>query len=137
MNAIRKTSECDIYLRLSDAAIEGELDPREEALRAEAKRIGWSVRRVVRENDLSANGQASAWKRKKITTPTGEVKLTTIRPGFRSVLADIMTGVNLLAEDLDRMLRQPRDGEDLIDAIEISGASARSLSGSLTLTDGG
>jgi Recombinase len=35
------------------------------------------------------------------------------------------------------MLRQPRDGEDLLDAVELSGASARSLSGSLTLTDGG
>jgi len=127
----------DLYLRLSDMRTEDALDGREAKLRAEAKRLGWTVRRVVVENDLSPNGQASAFKRKKITTPSGEVKLTTIRPGFRSVLADIMTGVNLLAEDLDRMLRQPRDGEDLIDAIELSGASARSLSGSLTLTDGG
>ena len=53
------------------------------------------------------------------------------------LLPDIMNGINLLAEDLDRLLRQPRDGEDLIDAVEQSGASARSLSGSLTLTHGG
>jgi len=43
----------------------------------------------------------------------------------------------ILAEDLDRVLRQPRDGEDLLDAVEMTGATARSLSGSLTLTSGG
>ena len=45
-----------------------------------------------------------------------------------------MSGINLLAEDLDRMLRQPRDGEDLIDAVELSGVTARSLTGRLSLT---
>jgi hypothetical protein len=34
-------------------------------------------------------------------------------------------------------MRQPRDGEDLLDAVELSGATCRSLSGSLTLTGGG
>ena len=43
----------------------------------------------------------------------------------------------LLAEDLDRACRDPRDLEDLIDACTARGASARSLSGSLTLTNGG
>ncbi len=50
-----------------------------------------------------------------------------------------MTGrVNaLLTEDLDRVVRDPRDLEDLLEACEMTGASARSLSGSLTLTNGG
>lgn len=132
----------DLYLRLSDLRNEEALDGRVEKLRAEAARLGWTVHRVVIENDMVVNGggklrPASAWKRKKITTPSGRVELRTIRPGFRSVLDDIVSGVCLLAEDLDRMVRQPRDGEDLLDAIEMSGASARSLSGSLTLTAGG
>ena len=132
----------DLYLRLSDLRNEEALDGRVDKLRAEAGRIGWTVHRVVIENDMVVNGggklrPASAWKRKKITTPSGRVELRTIRPGFRSVLDDMMSGVNLLAEDLDRMVRQPRDGEDLLDAVEMSGTSARSLSGSLTLTDGG
>jgi len=132
----------DLYLRLSDLRNEEALDGRVEKLRAEAARLGWAVHRVVIENDMVPNGggklrPASAWKRKKITTPSGRVELRTIRPGFRSVLDDMMNGINLLAEDLDRMVRQPRDGEDLIDAVEMSGTSARSLSGSLTLTNGG
>ncbi len=132
----------DLYLRLSDLRNEEALDGRVDKLKAEAGRIGWTVHRVVIENDMVVNGggrlrPASAWKRKKITTPSGRVELRTIRPGFRSVLDDMMSGVNLLAEDLDRMVRQPRDGEDLLDAVEMSGTSARSLSGSLTLTDGG
>lgn len=137
------TDLCDLYLRLSDPRIEGALDGREEKLRAEAKRIGWKVHRVIVENDETpGNGDgirpASAFKRKRILTPKGQVQLRTVRPGFRDkLLPDIMGGVNLIAEDLDRMFRQPRDGEDLLDAIEMSGASARSLSGSLTLTRGG
>ena len=35
------------------------------------------------------------------------------------------------------MARDPRDIEDLIDAVAACGGHARSLSGSLTLTDGG
>ena len=130
-------TKTDIYLRLSDLRTEDELGGREVTLRAEAKRLGWAVHRVVIENDLAPNGQASAFKRKRIRLPNGRVELRTVRPGFRSVLADIMTGINLLAEDLDRMVRQPRDGEDLLDAVELGGASARSLSGSLALTEGG
>jgi hypothetical protein len=83
---------CDIYLRLSDARLEEALDGREAKLRAEADRLGWDVHRVVIENDLSPNGKASAFKRKKITLPNGRTELRTVRPGFRSVLGDIMAG---------------------------------------------
>lgn len=135
----------DLYLRLSDARNEEALDGREAKLRARAQQLGWDVGRVVIENDMvPGNGDgtlrpASAWKRRRITTPSGRVELRTIRPGFRSVLDDLTSGRAgaLLAEDLDRVLRQPRDGEDLIDAVELSGATCVSLSGSLTLTEGG
>jgi len=135
----------DLYLRLSDARLEEALDGREAKLRARAGELGWAVNEVIIENDLMpGNGDgtlrpASAWKRKKITTPSGRVELRTVRPGFRRVLDNLMAGRSraVLAEDLDRVLRQPRDGEDLIDAVEMTGATCKSLSGSLTLTEGG
>jgi len=135
---------CDLYLRLSDLRTEEPFDKREAKLRALADALGWIVFRVVIENDMtpSPDGKlrpASAFKRKKIMTPSGRYELRVVRPGFREVLDDITTGrVNgLLAEDLDRTLRDPRDCEDLLDACQMTGASARSLSGSLTLTNGG
>jgi DNA invertase Pin-like site-specific DNA recombinase len=143
MTAVKPAA--DLYLRLSDARNEEQLAGREARLRARAKELGWAVHRVIKENDLvPGNGDgtlrpASAWKRRKITTPSGRVELRTIRPGFRAVLDDLATGRAraVLAEDLDRVLRQPRDGEDLLDAVELSGATCKSLSGSLALTNGG
>jgi site-specific DNA recombinase len=135
---------CDLYLRLSDLRTEEAFDKREAKLRALADALGWKVFRVVVENDLipGRDGKvrpASAFKRRKIRTPSGKVELRVVRPGFREILDDITTGrVNgLLAEDLDRTVRDPRDLEDLLDACAMTGASARSLSGSLTLTNGG
>ena len=135
---------CDLYLRLSDLRVEEDFDKRKAKLTAFATALGWTVFRVIVENDLTParNGKvrmASAFKRRRIKTPSGRVQLRVVRPGFREVLDDITTGrVNaLVAEDLDRIVRDPRDLEDLLDACEQTGASARSLSGSLTLTGGG
>lgn len=135
---------CDIYLRLSDLRNEEALDGREDKLRAEAARLGWTVWRVVIENDVVRGGDgqmrpASAFKRKRMRTPSGRIELRAVRPGFRDVLDDMTSGRidAMLCEDLDRLARQPRDMEDLLDACELRQGSARSLSGSLTLTDGG
>jgi site-specific DNA recombinase len=138
----------DLYLRLSDLRSEEQLEGREARLRAEADRLRWDVHEpVIIENDLTpgsnGNGRsrpASAFKRRKIKLPNGRVELRTVRPGFRDrLLADLEDRVvqAALVEDLDRLLRQPRDGEDLLDAVELSGATVRSLSGSVTLTNGG
>jgi site-specific DNA recombinase len=133
---------CDIYLRLSDARFEEAFEGREAKCRAFAAAIGWNVHRVVLENDVFPDGRpkpASAWKRRKVKTPGGEVAYRVIRPGFRSILDDIANGIvnALLGEDLDRIVRDPLDMEDLIDICAITKASARSLTGSLKLTDGG
>lgn len=135
---------CDAYLRLSDLRIEDDFENRKARLSTFANALGWTVHRFIIENDLmpARNGKvrmASAFKRKKIKTPSGRYELRVVRPGFREVLDDITTGrVNaLLAEDLDRIVRDPRDLEDLLDACEQTGASARSVSGSLTITNGG
>jgi site-specific DNA recombinase len=143
-HTVESVPTCDIYLRLSDLRTEEAFDKRKAKLRALADALGWTVQRVVVENDMipGRDGKvrpASAFKRKKIKTPSGKVELRVVRPGFREVLDDITTGrVNaMLAEDLDRVVRDPRDLEDLLDACQMTGASARSLSGSLTLTNGG
>jgi DNA invertase Pin-like site-specific DNA recombinase len=138
-------TDSTLYLRLSDFRDDSDgFAGREARLRAEADRLGWTVARVVVENDVvTANGNgrtrpASAFKRRKVTTPGGKTEWRVYRPGFRSILElDIPAGRSLLCEDLDRACRDPRDLEDLVDAVAVHRASARSISGSLTLTDGG
>src|SRR5438067_611247 len=79
---------CDILIRLSDLRVEESLEGRETNLRSFATNIGWTVQRVVVENDVTADGKskpASAWKRRKIRTPSGRTELRTVRPGFREV----------------------------------------------------
>jgi DNA invertase Pin-like site-specific DNA recombinase len=140
-----------IYLRLSDLRDEDlndvgkgkSFDDREAKLRDLAARLGWTVVKVVTENDvIKKNGKhrpASAFKKRKVTLPDGSVAMRVIRPGFQSILHDFASGVanGLLAEDLDRCMRDPRDLEDLIDVAEQRRINARSISGSLTLTNGG
>jgi site-specific DNA recombinase len=134
-------TDTDLYLRLSDGRVEEALDGREKKLRLEADRLGWTVRDVIIENDINPDGSmkpASAYKRRKILTPGGKTELRVMRDGFRRLLDHItVLGRSVLAEDLDRTMRDPRDLEDLIDACGAKQASARSLSGSLTLTHGG
>jgi DNA invertase Pin-like site-specific DNA recombinase len=139
----------DLYLRLSDMRTEEQLDGREAKLRAKAAELDWAVHRVVIENDLTGNGKASAFKRVPVRDKrtgevvrdpdTGAVVRRVHRPGFRSVLADLAAGRAdaVLAEDLDPTMRDPRDGEDFIEGIAECNGDARSLSGSLSFTDGG
>jgi site-specific DNA recombinase len=133
---------CDIYIRLSDARIEEAFEGRETKLRSFATVLGWTVHRVVVENDIYPDGRpkpASAWKRRKIRTPSGKVDYRVLRPGFRSVLDDLATGQTnaLIGEDLDRIVRDPRDMEDLLDICALTKSSVKSISGSLKITDGG
>jgi DNA invertase Pin-like site-specific DNA recombinase len=144
----------DLYLRLSD--FRGDDDPdtfgkREKLLRAEADRLGWAVHRVVQENDLTAEGElkpASAYKRTRahdrrtgepLVDHRGRPVFKVDRPEWESILDDLYSGAAsaVLAEDLDRVARDPQDLIYLLDAIASCRGHARSLSGSLNLTDGG
>jgi DNA invertase Pin-like site-specific DNA recombinase len=136
----------DLYLRLSDFRHddEGSFPAREAKLRAKAAGLGWAVHRVVVENDLKPDGgrkPASAWKRIYTgrTTENGRKIYRVERDGWRSIITDLETGAAnaVLAEDLDRTCRDMADLLDLLDAIGACKGNARSLSGSLTLTDGG
>jgi hypothetical protein len=136
--------KADLYLRLSDARTEnGSFVDREKALRERATQLKWTIGRVVIENDCTPDGtrsmSASAFKQRKVLLPDGTTGLRVVRPGFRSILDDLTSGrANaILVEDSDRALRDHRDAQDLIDAIRLVRGNAQSLSGSLTLTNGG
>ncbi|GII97577.1 recombinase family protein [Sinosporangium siamense] len=74
------------------------------------------VRAVLVENDTSA------FKRRKIKLPNGDHQLRTVRPQFRKALSLLARGDlrYCLVYHLDRMVRDPRDLEDLIDVVEAS-----------------
>ncbi|MEU2993527.1 recombinase family protein [Streptomyces griseoincarnatus] len=86
----------------------------EEDGRALADRLGWRIVKVIPEDDTSA------FKRRKIKLPDGSTALRTVRPGFRAALDGLASGEydGLIADDLDRVARDPRDLEDLIDVVE-------------------
>src|SRR6266566_106781 len=132
----------DIYLRISDARIEGAFEGRIAKLTSLGDSLGWVLHRVIRENDLDKNGRpkpAGAWKKKPIKLPNGRVEYRNIRPGFAELIDEITTGVinGALFEDIDRAFRTTRDCDDLLDACQYTSASIRSLSGRLTITNGG
>ena len=105
-----------IYVRISDDRLgdSAGVGRQEQDCRALAARQGWTVSEVYAENDTSA------FKRKRLRMPDGTVKLRVVRPVFRRLLDDLASGTitGLVAYDLDRIARDPRDLEDLIDVIE-------------------
>jgi DNA invertase Pin-like site-specific DNA recombinase len=102
-----------------------------------ARRLGWrvgpEVTHVVVENDTSA------FKRRRIRLPDGRFELRTVRPGFRRALDLLASGQadGLIAVDLDRTARDPRDLEDLIDVVEsrTPRIPVESVTGSLKLAN--
>lgn len=149
--AITRVINAVIYLRLSelrDADLDDDGDgatfvDREQDLRELADDLGWNVVDVLIENDVaSKDGKqrpASAWKRRVVTVNGRKVRRV-VRPKFHALLEMLWSGrANaILTEHLDRLVRDPHDGEELIDVAEMKKINARSLTeGSLTLTDGG
>ncbi len=120
-----------LYVRLSDDRDGGGLAvARQEAdSRALAERLGWDVTEVYVENDTSA------YRRRKVPLPDGTVALRVIRPAFRKMLDDLASGHvdALICYDLDRIARDPRDLEDLIDVVETHQRPTKSVTGSLDL----
>lgn len=105
----------------------------EDDCRALAERLGWTIAEVVVENDTSA------YKRKRIKLPDGTTGLRTDRPNFRAIIDKLASGEcdGLIAYDLDRTARDPRDLEDLIDVVESRRphVPVQSVSGSLRLAN--
>jgi DNA invertase Pin-like site-specific DNA recombinase len=109
-----------IYLRISedDGSREG-VDLRQRPdCEAYCQKQGWDVVAVVDDNDISA----SRYARKR-------------RPGYQSVLRMVDDGEAdaIVAWHLDRLWRQPRELEDLIDRATYSGLTVATLNGDIDL----
>lgn len=125
-------SRVGIYLRISDdrSGVEAGVMRQEEDCRRAATARGWEVVEVYRENDTSA------FKRRKIRLPDGTTQLRVMRPEFRRMVDDLENGAvdGVVAYHLDRMARDPRDLEDLIDVTERTGRPVASVGGEIDLT---
>jgi site-specific DNA recombinase len=122
-----------IYVRISDDKAEDAAGVgRQEAdCRALAERLGWDIAEVFIENDTSA------FKRRTVRLPDGSTGLRVLRPAFRRLLDDLTAGAidAVIGYDLDRVARDPRDLEDLIDVVEARKAPTRAVTGSLDLSN--
>ncbi|MFH8634892.1 recombinase family protein [Streptomyces lydicus] len=105
------------YLRISsdrfdlEAGVDRQLEDAEDS----RTRLRWGpFAKVYRENDTSA------FKKRKVIKADGSIDWMVLRPEFRQLLADLAHGVidGVIFYDLDRLVRQPRDLEDLIDIVE-------------------
>lgn len=149
---LRETDLVDVRDRSAwENAIAVFFAEREAQLREFAKRLSvngdrWEIVKVIRENDVirreSRSGKvtaASAYRRRAIRLPDGRTIKGVWRPGFRQMLDLFRDGFadGLLCENLNRVLRDPQDGIDFRDVGQEFKINARSLAGSLTLTDGG
>lgn len=126
-------SRAVLLVRISDDKANDQLGiaRQEDDCRDLARRMNWGVVEVIPENDTSA------FKRKRIQLPDGTTALRTVRPGFRRVLDMLANGEadGMIAYDLDRVCRDPRDLEDLIDVVEQRRVPVTSVSGSLRLAN--
>lgn len=105
------------YLRISE-------DPRQlqrgvtaqmKDSQGKGKALGWApIFKWYIENDTSA------FKKRRVMLADGSVGYRNIRPEFIAMLADLANGTidGVVVYDQDRLLRQPRDLEDLIDLCE-------------------
>jgi DNA invertase Pin-like site-specific DNA recombinase len=105
------------YLRISSDrfGLEAGVERQREDTEDTRARLRWGAfAKIYKENDTSA------FKKRKVTRPDGSVDWVVLRPKFRLLLADLAAGVidGVVFYDLDRLVRQPRDLEDLIDVVE-------------------
>jgi len=116
----------DIYVRQSLADADG-IERQIEDCTREIERLGGVVGNVYPDDDESANS-----KRRHRAD---------YRPEYRRLMADVAAGASraFVAQDQDRLMRDVREGEDLIDLVETTGCRvvfARSGEADLTRPDG-
>lgn len=99
------------------------------------ERMGWApFARRYSENDTSA------YRKKKVRLVDGRVAFRVIRPEFRQMLDDLEREIidGIIVYDMDRLARQPRDLEDLIDWVEYMRVPVKPVTGEIDLmTSGG
>jgi site-specific DNA recombinase len=112
-------------MRLSEKGITRQ----QEDITALAGRLGGTIAELYSENDTSA------YKKKRIRLPNGRSVWRVYRPEFRRMLADYEDGKidGIIFYDIDRLARQPRDLEDLIDLVEYYRRPVETVSGNIDL----
>ena len=132
----RKPQRAGGYVRISEdpLGLERGVGRQKEDVEALADRLGWQVGKIYEENDTSA------YKKRRIRKPDGRSVWRVIRPEFRQMLQDYEDGVidGIIVYDLDRLARQPRDLEDLIDLVDHLKRPVAGVTGAVDLmTDNG
>jgi DNA invertase Pin-like site-specific DNA recombinase len=94
-----------------------------------AAHLGAEVVDVFDEDDTSA------FKKRVVKLPDGRSVRRNVRPEWQRALRALYDGdIDVLIEyDLDRAMREPRDLEDLIEVVEMTGRQVESVTGSLRL----
>src|SRR5580658_2203373 len=112
-------------LRLSERGITRQ----KEDILVKAGQLGVDLAEWYPENDTTA------FKKKRIRLPNGRSVWRVIRPEFRRMLEDYEDGRidGVIFYDLDRLARQPRDLEDLIDLVEYYKRPVETVTGQLDL----
>lgn len=103
----------------------------EQDCRALADRLGWVIAEVVTENDTSA------YQTRRAVDADGLPVRATRRPEFRRTLRMLHDGRadGLVIYDIDRLARQPRDLEALIDVVEQRQVPVQAVTGSIDLSN--
>ncbi|MGI8450619.1 MAG: recombinase family protein [Streptosporangiaceae bacterium] len=112
-------------MRLSEKGITRQ----QEDILALAAKLGVDIVKWYPENDTTA------FKKRRIRLPNGRSVWRVIRPEFRQMLEDYEDGVidGVIFYDIDRLARQPRDLEDLIDLAEYYRRPVETVTGNIDL----
>jgi DNA invertase Pin-like site-specific DNA recombinase len=94
-----------------------------------AERLGVEIVKWYPENDTTA------FKKRRIRLPNGRSVWRVMRPEFREMLEDYEDGEidGVIFYDIDRLARQPRDLEDLIDLVEYYKRPVETVTGNIDL----
>lgn len=119
------TDEKTGELRLSEKGITRQ----KEDILGKAGQLGVDLAEWYPENDTTA------FKKRRIRLPSGRSVWRVYRPEFRRMLADYEDGKidGIIFYDIDRLARQPRDLEDLIDLAEYYKRPVETVTGNIDL----
>lgn len=129
----KKVLRLGAYLRLSEKKSDDDEKDTDSQLvdcQREAKRRGGTIVKSYVENDTSA------FKQKRVTLPDGTVGLRVRRDVFQALFQDLYNGVidGFVGYHLDRIARQPRDLEDLIDLVKLKAVKIYGVDSDLDLS---
>lgn len=127
-----KPSRPGVYVRISldRSGTEKGITRQIADAKAKMEREGWGADvRIYDENDTSA------FRKKRVVLPDGSIVYRVIRPVYRQALRDLQDGVidGLLVYDLDRLARETRDLDDLIDIVKATGRPVKGVTSEIDL----